>query len=117
MKKKNFIKKAVYPGGKKALINFIKHNLKYPKEAIKNKIEGSVLVKFKVNHAGQTFDAHIISGIGHGCDKEAIRIVKKLKYPGGLNRNIRVTTNKKMTIKFKLPQKNNTLKIQYHITQ
>ena len=76
-----------------------------------------MLIKFKVSNTGQTFDIHVVHGIGHDCDQEAIRIVKKLKYTGMLNRNIRVTTSKKMTIKFKLPQKKNTLQIQYHITK
>tara|TARA_Y100001968_G_C19419248_1_gene750796 strand:- start:1943 stop:2293 length:351 start_codon:yes stop_codon:yes gene_type:complete len=116
MKKRNFIKKAVYPGGKKALIEFVKKNLKYPKEALKNKIEGDVLIKFKVNPTGKTFDIHTVNNIGYGCDKEAIRIVKKLKYSSALNRKIRVTTTKQIVIKFNLP-KTTTLKIQYHITK
>ena len=48
MKKRNFIKKSTYPGGKEALKKLIKENLKYPKEAIENKIEGNVLLKYKV---------------------------------------------------------------------
>ena len=105
MEEKNFIKKAHYPGGKKALQEFIKSNLKYPEEALKQKIEGDVRVKFKVNSLGKVFEAHIVRGINNGCDKEAIRIVKKLKYQKTSNRKIRVTTNKKITIRFRLPSK------------
>jgi len=115
MKNKEFIKKATYPGGKEALRAFIKNNLRYPKEALKNKIEGSVLLKFKVRPTGSTFDIHVLSGIGHGCNKEAIRVVKELKYTGLLNRKIRVTTSKRITIKFRLPNVKTNLTIQYHV--
>ena len=103
MKKRNFIKKSTYPGGKSAIQKFIKQNLIYPTEAIKQKIEGDVLLKFKVNSSGKVIDIIVLKGIGGGCDHEAIRIVKKLKYPKKINRKVKVTTHKKITIKFRLP--------------
>ena len=114
MKKRKFIKKAIYPGGKTALREFIKNNLKYPKEAICKKIEGDVLLKFKVNSSGEIMEPIVIKGIGHGCDKEAIRIVKLLKYQKKINRKLKVTTHKKITIRFRLPDENP--KINYIIT-
>tara|TARA_B100001250_G_scaffold409289_1_gene433333 strand:+ start:362 stop:718 length:357 start_codon:yes stop_codon:yes gene_type:complete len=116
MKEKKFIKKSIYPGGGEALKKFIKTNLKYPKDALKHKIEGDVFLKFKVNPLGQVFDTRIINGIGYGCDEEAVRLIKKLKYPKLLNRKIKVTTNKKISIKFRLPKNNNRLIINYEIT-
>ena len=47
-KKKKFIQKSEYPGGIEGLRSFIKNNLKYPQKALENKIEGNVLVKYKV---------------------------------------------------------------------
>tara|TARA_Y100000994_G_scaffold98027_1_gene81092 strand:+ start:2789 stop:3142 length:354 start_codon:yes stop_codon:yes gene_type:complete len=116
MKEKRFIKKSVYPGGNEALKKFIKTNLKYPKNALENKIEGDVFLKFKVNPLGQVFDVNIINGIGYGCDEEAVRLIKTLKYPKLLNRKIKVTTNKKISIKFRLPKNHNKLIINYEIT-
>ncbi len=117
MKKRNFIKKSTYPGGKEALKKLIKENLKYPKEAIENKIEGNVLLKYKVNSLGKVFDVNILKGIGYGCDEEAIRLITQLKYPKQLNRKLKVTTNKKITIKFKLPKNKNKIIISYEITK
>ena len=117
MKKKNFIKKSIYPGGNEALKKFIKNNLAYPKEALDKEIEGNVLVKFKVSSLGAIFDPHVVSGLGYGCDEEAVRVIKKLKYPKLLNRKIKVTTNKKMTIKFRLPKEKKRLIINYEITK
>ena len=114
MKRTKFIQKSTYPGGSQALKDFIKHNLTYPEEAKKKGIEGDVIVKFKVESNGNISSLKVINGIGYGCDEEAIRIVKKLKYPKSTNRKIRVATYKKLKIKFQLPQKQQ-IKINYEI--
>jgi len=116
MKEKRFIKKSIYPGGNEALKKFIKTHLKYPKEALENKIEGDVFLRFKVNPLGQVFDVHIINGIGYGCDEEAVRLIKTLKYTELLNRKINVTTNKIIAIKCRLPKNHNKLNVNYEIT-
>ena len=115
--KKKFIKKSIYPGGITALKKFIKINLIYPKEALERGVEGDVFLKFKVNSLGIVFDTQIIKGIGHGCDEEAKRIIEKLKYPKSLNRKIKVTTHKKITIKFKLPKERKEIIINYEIVK
>ena len=62
-KRKNFIKLPTYPGGKDALGKYIKENLRYPEEAEKNNISGSVYVGFDVDHMGEVSGAKIIKGI------------------------------------------------------
>ena len=114
-KNKKFIQKSEYPGGIERLRSFIKNNLKYPQKALENKIEGNVLVRYKVNSIGEIFNIQIIQGLGFGCDEEAIRIIKKLKYPKLLNRKIKVTTNKKISIKFRLPKRRDNIVINYQI--
>tara|TARA_A100000164_G_scaffold294641_1_gene268516 strand:- start:12 stop:374 length:363 start_codon:yes stop_codon:yes gene_type:complete len=119
IKKIKFINKAVYPGGKNSLINFIKNNLKYPPQALKNKTEGKVFLKYKINPIGKVYDVFVIKGIGHGCDQEATRLVKLLKYNPPKNRKLKVTTYKKINITFKLPEnklKNNII-IKYTIVK
>ena len=59
----------------------------------------------------------VTRGIGYGCDNEAKRLVKLLRYSNPNNRRIRVTTYKKIVITFKLPKKNNGIKINYTITK
>tara|TARA_B100000902_G_C27136229_1_gene826193 strand:+ start:156 stop:509 length:354 start_codon:yes stop_codon:yes gene_type:complete len=117
MEEKDFIKKNTYPGGNKALNDFIAQNLTYPKEAIEKKIEGIVIVKFKVNSNGKVFNPKITKGIGYGCNEEAIRIVNKLKYAQAINRKIRITTSKTIKIKFKLPKRMNSIIINYEIVK
>ena len=121
-KKKNFLQKSTFLGNKNDLKEFIKKKLKYPKEALLKKIEGRVYLKYKISPKGKVFDVIVISGIGFGCDKEAIRIVKLLSYSVPKNRKLKVTTYKRIVIKFKLPpatiiKKENKISINYIIVK
>lgn len=111
-KKKHFIKKPLYPGGKQAFIQFIQKHLRYPEEALTAKIEGRVLVGFDVDDNGQVHNPHIIKGIGHGCDEEALRVVRLLQYEKVKNRGIRIRAKHKTYITFRLPKAS----IAYEIT-
>ena len=66
----------VFPGGQKALISYLAENIKYPAEAKKDKITGKVFVSFVVEKDGSIGDTKILRGIGHGCDKEALRVIE-----------------------------------------
>ena len=102
---KHFIKKPTYPGGRKALQEFVRKNLQYPKEALENKIEGTVSLKYTINHKGAVIDTHVISGIGHGCDEEAERIARLLKHDvPSQARKVRVTFTKDLHVHFRLPK-------------
>ena len=52
---------------------------------------------------GTVTSASIIHGIGYGCDEEAMRIVKLLKYNKAKNRGLRLISTVKTHIIFKLP--------------
>lgn len=121
---KRFIRKPQFPGGDKAYRKFIYSNLKYPQVALDNKIEGLVIVRYEVNHKGAVTTAKVISSIGHGCDEEALRIVKLFKFeiPKG-PRKLKVIFHKTVRIRFQLPKekeegkaKPKTNQIQYTIT-
>ncbi len=104
-KEKKFIDLPEYPGGKKAFQEFIRKNLKYPKEALREKVEGTVHVKYRVDGLGRVTHAEVTHGIGSGCDEEALRVVKSLKYGKAKNRGVRVTASMRTKINFKLPGK------------
>jgi periplasmic protein TonB len=67
-----------YPGGESALLNFIYKNLKYPESAIKDKIQGKVVVRFVVTESGEIDKIGVIRSLQPDCDKEAIRVIKLL---------------------------------------
>ncbi len=104
LKDKHFIKKPIYPGGVKAMQIFLTKEKKYPKEALKNKIEGTVHVRYTIGHQGKVIRTKIIAGLGHGCDQEAERIVKLLEFKVPRSRNARVQYHKTVHIHFKLPK-------------
>lgn len=108
-KEKKFIKLPKYPGGKQAFQEFIHKNLRYPKEALKHKIEGTVYVKYKVDGLGKVIDVAITKGLGYGCDEEAERVVRLLRFEKAKNRGLRVVATMRTRINFKLPD----VKIQY----
>ncbi len=91
------------PGGSKSIKEFIAKNLKYPPEALANRIEGSVTLRLTINHKGHVTEAHVISHLGHGCDEEAVRVASMLIFEVEPPRGLRVVYHKKLTIHFKLP--------------
>lgn len=120
-KGKHFIKKPIYEGGTKAMKLFVKENLKYPQVAFDKKVEGSVNLRYAINYKGVVTDVKIISGIGHGCDKEAVRIVKMFSFRIPKNRKLKVLFHKKISIHFRLPKQQPPAKlpvsqVQYSIT-
>lgn len=112
-KSKKFLNLPLYPGGKSAFQEFIRENLRYPEEAFKHKIEGKVYIGYQVNDNGEVIDAHIIKGIGYGCDEEAIRVVKLLSYNKVSNRGMRLVSSMKTTIGFNLNETRQGLKYNY----
>lgn len=72
----NFVEQMPSPGYD--MLNYLSQNIKYPKAAIKNNVQGRVMVQFVVNEDGSISDAKVVKGIGGGCDEEALRIVNTM---------------------------------------
>ncbi|MFO7997873.1 MAG: energy transducer TonB [Bacteroidales bacterium] len=92
-------------GGREMIQDFLKKNLRYPKEALEKGIEGDVIVKYRVNGKGEVLDPRVVHGPGHGCDEEALRLVSMLQYEGVKNRGLKVTTSNRMKIPFRIDRK------------
>lgn len=67
-----------FPGGEAAMIKYIYDNLRYPKEAYDENIQGRVVVQFLVDKAGNLDSIKIVKSKDHNLDAEAVRIVKSL---------------------------------------
>jgi TonB family protein len=102
-KDKDFIKAPYLEGGKAALEAFVKKELRYPKEALAAKIEGTVSLRYTVDYKGNVTEANVISPLGHGCDEEALRIVKSLKFKVPNDGKITSKFTRKLHIHFRLP--------------
>lgn len=114
-KPESFIRQPNYAGGKKAMDEFIRTNLRYPQEALDNKVEGIVSVEFDIDVFGEVIEAHVKHGLGFGCDEEAVRLVKLLQFEKKRYSGLRVVFHKTINIYFRLttiPLPDN--KLNYH---
>ena len=92
-----------FPGGDKALYEFLAKNIKYPAVAKDNGIEGKVYIKFVVNEDGSVSQVQLARGIGGGCDEEAMRVVKDMpKWKPGKQRGKNVKVWYTLPVYFKL---------------
>lgn len=108
-KAKNFLPKAIYPGGTQALRKFIKDNLKYPETALEQGVEGTVVLRADIDYKGNVLGSKIKSSLGYGCDEEAQRVVSLLKFE--VKEKIRkgkILFHKNLNIHFKLPKRKST---------
>lgn len=89
-------------GGTENFYAILKANLKYPRVAERRHIQGKVFVEFVVNEAGQADDFRVLKGIGSGCDEEAIRVLKLVKWKPGKQRGVAVKVRMVQPVYFKL---------------
>ena len=59
-KKKHFLEKPQYPGGQKALREFVNAHLQYPEDAMQQRIEGVVTVAYMVSDDGEIVNPTIV---------------------------------------------------------
>jgi len=49
----------------------------YPREAVASRTEGIVFASFVVDESGRVLQLKILRGLGHGCDEEALRVLRQ----------------------------------------
>ena len=67
-----------FPGGDKAVLEFIKRNMRYPQNAREEGVEGRVVVSFYVETDGSLTNLSIAKSADSRLNKEAFRIIKKM---------------------------------------
>ncbi len=92
-----------FPGGMPALSAYMSEHLKYPKEALKMRVEGRVFMQFVVEKDGSVSNAEVIRGIGYGCDEEALRVLRAMPaWKPGQQGGMPVRVRYSLPIRFKL---------------
>lgn len=87
----NFMKPPEYPNGINALRVFIANSYQYPREAIQNRVKGTVKVSFIINQEGQMVDMKVEEDLGYGTGAEALRVLKRAKkWTPGIMRGVPV---------------------------
>ena len=97
-----------FPGGEAALEEYIQTHIQYPANALKNHVQGIVLVNCLVDKTSKISATKVISSVNNDLDKEAVRIAKSLSYyfyPGRKNGKA-VSTWYILQVKFTLPKEN-----------
>ncbi len=64
---------------KKRMMKFIYKNIKYPKMAIEQDIQGTCNLQFVVSKTGEITDIELVKNIGYGCGKTAVKAITKMK--------------------------------------
>jgi len=90
----------IFPGGDEARIRYCIENFKYPEDARKRNIQGTVYVTFVVEKDGTITDIRILKGIEASCDREVIRVLKNMPqwHPGRIS-------GKPVRVQFNMPFK------------
>lgn len=80
--------------------------MKYPKEAVKNGIQGRVLVDFVIDEKGKVRDVKVLKGVDPLLDEEAVRIISASPdwKPGWL-RGKKVKSRMSLYVEFRLEKK------------
>jgi len=92
-----------FPGGQEALLNFLYTNIKYPKVARENDIQGMSVVEFIVEKDGTISNVKIKRSIGSGIDEEALRVVGLMpNWQPGMQDDKTVRVEFILPIRFKL---------------
>ncbi|HKI43910.1 MAG TPA: energy transducer TonB [Balneolales bacterium] len=79
-----------------------KKSITYPYEARRDGVEGTVVVRFVVDPAGNVVSPLIITGIGHGCDEAAVNALRKTRFMPAMQNRKPVSTVCEIPIKFRL---------------
>ena len=92
-----------YPGGLAAMLKYIRENIKYPEQAMKERIQGRVTVSFIIEKDGSISDVRPILSVHPLLNKEAVRMVKSMpKWSPGKNNGKPVRVRFNLPVMFKL---------------
>jgi TonB family protein len=101
-----FMLEAEYPGGPNQLLKFLNKTVKYPDAAFKSKIEGTVIVTFKVSKDGIPMDFKVTTSVEKSLDAEALNALRQMpEWKPGVLGGIPTDTYKSQPIVFRLDGK------------
>lgn len=96
---------AEFPGGREAMMQWMRNNLKYPQTAQDSSLQGKCYLKFVVGTDGSITDVTVTKSVSGcpQCDAEAVRIVKTMpKWIPGKDKGVAVRSYFNLPVKFEL---------------
>ena len=92
-----------YPGGMKEMLKFLQENMKYPENAMKNNVQGRVIVQFVVEKDGTPTEFKVLRSVDPDLDAEALRVMKAMpKWKPGMQKGQVVRVKFTVPVSFKL---------------
>ena len=80
--------------------------LRYPQEAVRNGIQGRVMVEFIINKDGKVSDAKVVKSVSPELDEEALRVVMASpKWKPGKVKGEKVRVSMSIPVEFRLERK------------
>ncbi len=67
-----------FKGGNGELIRYLSTSIRYPSAAIRDNVEGRVIVTFVVSESGKISNVSVQKSLSYECDAEAVRVVKSM---------------------------------------
>jgi TonB family protein len=94
-------KQPEFPGGVSAFYQYLGKNIKYPKEAWRDKIQGKVFLSFIVEKDGRLTDVKITRGLSAETNAEALRVVSASpKWSPGIQFGVPVRVKYNINVNF-----------------
>lgn len=92
-----------FPGGMKEMLKFLQENVKYPENAMKNNVQGRVIVQFVVEKDGTPTEFKVARSVDPDLDAEALRVLQTMpKWKPGMQRGEVVRVKFTVPVSFKL---------------
>ena len=92
-----------FPGGMKEMLKFLQENVKYPENAMRNNVQGRVIVQFVVEKDGTPTEFKVLRSVDPDLDAEALRVMKAMpKWKPGMQKGQVVRVKFTVPVSFKL---------------
>lgn len=95
-----------FPGGQKEAAQYVAKNIRYPRYAVEQRIQGTVDVDFVIGKDGYLSDIRVVKGVDGALDAEAVRVMYSMpKWIPGKKSGKPVDVRCSMPISFELVQR------------
>jgi len=94
-----------FPGGQKALGDYVNDHLEYPQQAIDNNTGGMIMVSFVVDEKGKVSHVKLLGDkkVGDGLDEQALKVVNNMpEWTPGKVHGRKVKTRLELPIAFQV---------------
>ena len=96
----------MFPGDFMAMERFLSENIRYPQKALKEGLEGTVVVELVVEKDGSLTNIRVIRGVAPCLDEEALRVINMMpKWKPARQHNRIVRSLYRIPVPFTLPSK------------